>query len=267
MATFSVLNNISAETALANLSSTNIQLQKATTQLSSGLRINSAGDDAAGLAVANEYQAQVSILTQGELNANNGLSTLQIQDGALSNISTLVNRLATLATESASSSSGAVDRTAINNEFQSVLSEINREASVAGISTAGGFSVFVSDNGSNGVISGNIGAASTTALGLTGLDVSTAPDAATAAADISTAITNLGETQASVGQIENRLSYAVSLAQSQITNDQAAESRIKDADVAQAATDMTNYQVLQQSGLAALAQANTSQSAVLRLLQ
>src|SRR5579862_8116494 len=127
MASFSVVSNIAAANAQANLANTNIGLNKAISRLSSGYRINSSGDDAAGLAVANTYRNTVAVLNQGIQNANDGLSTLQIKDGALNNISTLLDRLGTLATQSASASS-TVDRTTINNEFQDVLGEITREA-------------------------------------------------------------------------------------------------------------------------------------------
>src|SRR5215831_17914035 len=206
MASFSVVTNISASNAEANLVSTNIGLQKSIARLSSGLRINSSGDDAAGLAVANAYRSTEAVLTQGVQNANDGLSTLQIKDGALNNISTLLDRMATLATQSASSASG-VNRTVLNNEFQDVMSEIDREANVAGMTASAGFSVFVSANGSNGVIGGTIGAADTSALGLTGIDVSSAGNAASALTSITAAISTLGTTQASVGTIENRLQY------------------------------------------------------------
>ena len=109
MASFSVVSNISAVNAQANLTTTNIGLQKALERLSSGFRINKSGDDAAGLAVANSYRSEQAVLTQGIRNASDGLSTLQIKDGALNNISTLLDRLATLATQSASASS-TVDR-------------------------------------------------------------------------------------------------------------------------------------------------------------
>src|SRR5439155_9998524 len=132
-------NNIASANAQANLATTNIGLQKALNRLSSGLRINSSGDDAAGLAVANAYRSNIAVLNQGIRNAGDGLSTLQIKDGALNNISTLIDRLATLATQSASSSSG-VDRSALDSEFQDVLSEIDREAPVAGLDASSGFS-------------------------------------------------------------------------------------------------------------------------------
>ncbi len=265
MASFSVVSNISAANAQANLAATNVGLNRAINRLSSGYRINSSGDDAAGLAVANAYRGTVAILNQGIQNANDGLSTLQIKDGALQNISTLLDRAATLATQSASVNS-SVDRTKLDREFQSVMSEITREATVGGLTAAAGFSVFV-QSGTSGSIGGWIGRADTTGLSLTGLDVSTSATAATALTAVTNAVGLLGTTQAQVGTLQNRLQYAISLAQSQVVNNTAADSRIRDANVAQESANLTRYQILTQSGMAALAQANQSSSAVLKLLQ
>jgi flagellin len=267
MASFSVVSNISAANAQANLATTNIGLQRAITRLSSGFRINSSGDDAAGLAVANSYRSTQAILNQGVRNANDGLSTLQIKDGALNNISTLLDRLATLATQSASSGS-SIDRTILDNEFQDVLSEIDREASVAGLDSSAAFSVFISADGSNGVVSGTIAAADTTALGLTGgsFDISTADNAKAVVATISSAVTALGTAVGAVGTLENRLTFAISLAQSQVVSTKAAESRIRDANVAEESANLTRYSILTQSGISALAQANQQSASVLKLL-
>jgi len=266
MASFSVVNNIASANAQANLSTTNIGLQKALNRLSSGLRINSSGDDAAGLAVANAYRSNIAVLNQGIRNAGDGLSTLQIKDGALNNISTLLDRLATLATQSASSSA-TVSRASLDLEFQDVLTEIDREATVAGLDTAGGFSIFVSNDSSNGIIGGSVGSANVAGLALTGEAVDTDTNAQSALTAITAAITSLGTVQAEVGTIENRLQYAIGLAQSQIVNNKAAESRIRDANVAEEASNLTKYQILTQSGVAALAQANQATGAVLALLR
>src|SRR5207249_4430775 len=173
--------------------------------------------DAAGLAVANSYRSKIAVLNQGIRNAGDGLSTLQIKDGALNNISNLLDRLATLATQSASSSA-TVSRASLDLEFQDVLTEIDREATVAGLDAAGGFSIFVSNDSTNGIIGGTVGAADVAGLGLTGKDVGTDTTAQAALTAITTAIASLGTAQAQVGTIENRLSYAISLAQSQIVN-------------------------------------------------
>lgn len=266
MASFSVVSNISAANAQANLSVSNQGLQKAITRLSSGLRINSAGDDAAGLSVANTYRSQQAVLSQGIRNANDGMSTLQIKDGALSNIGTLLDRLSTLATQAASESS-AVDRDQLDAEFQDVLSEIDREATVAGVDSDNDFSVFVSNDGTNGTVTGTIGAADTTTLGIDGLAIDTADDAADAVSAIATAVTSLGSAQGTIGGLQNRLQFAVSLAQSQVVSTRAAESRIRDANVAEESANMTRFNILSQSGIAALAQANQQSSAILSLLR
>jgi flagellin len=220
MASFSVVNNIASANAQANLATTNIGLQQALNRLSSGLRINRSGDDAAGLAVANTYRSNIAVLNQGIRNAGDGLSTLQIKDGALNNISNLLDRLATLATQSASSSA-TVSRASLDLEFQDVLTEIDREATVAGLDTSGGFSIFVSNDSTNGIIGGTVGDASVAGLALTG----------------------------------------------QAVDNKAAESRIRDANVAEEASNLTKYEILTQSGVASLAQANQSTGAVLALLR
>ena len=266
MASFSVVNNIAAANAQANLITTNMGLKTALTRLSSGLRINNSGDDAAGLSVANAYRSKVAVLNQGIRNAGDGLSTLQIKDGALNNISNLLDRLATLATQSASTSS-TVDRTKLNTEFKSVIAEIDREATVAGLNAATTFSVFISSDGANGVVGGSIAQADTTTLGVNASTIETAFNAATAVATIATAVGLLGTSQGNVGALENRLNFAVSLAQSQSVNNNAADSRIRDANIAEESASMTRYNILTQSGIAALSQANQSSSSILSLLR
>jgi flagellin len=265
-------------------------------QLTSGYRINSAGDDAAGLAVANELQANVTELQQGVINAANGNSILQIVDGGLSNISNLLDRLQTLATESASGTFEG-DRTTLNNEFQSVLGEITRQAGNIGLASGGttsdtgtigssqyntaALSIFIG-GGDTGVAtddqvtvdltSGGAGGVTVTGvdatgLGISTLDVSSDTDAAAALTAVQTAISDLGTVQGAVGAGENLLNYATSLANSQITNLTGSEASIKDANIAADASNLAQEQTLQQSSIAALAQANSMPQAVLKLLQ
>jgi len=265
-------------------------------QLTSGYRINNAGDDAAGLAVANELQANVTELQQGVINAANGSSILQIMDGGLSDISNLLDRLQTLATESASGTFEG-DRTTLNNEYQSVLTEITREAGNIGLASGGTTSdtgtigssqyntaplaVFIgggdtgtatddqvtidlTNGGAGGVTVTGVDA---TGLGLAGSDVTLSTDATAALALVQTAISNLGQVQGAVGAGENLMNYASSLANSQITNLTASEASIKDANIAADASNLAQEQTLQQSSIAALAQANSMPEAVLKLLQ
>src|SRR5262245_50767752 len=183
MSNFSVVNNIGSVNAQTELLKTQTGLEKTLARLSSGLRINSSGDDAAGLAVANQFRSDVAILNVGVRNANDGLSKLQIADGALNNISNLLDRAAVLATQSASGSF-AGDLTVLDNEYQAVLSEIEREANVAGLSSATSYSVFISNDGSNGSVAVSFGAATATALGVGTGSVSTSGAAQTALTSI-----------------------------------------------------------------------------------
>lgn len=263
MAAFSVVNNIASANAQANLINTSNGLQRTLNRLSSGLRINYSGDDAAGLAVANGYRSDAAILTQGIRNANDGMSSLQIKDGALNNISLLLDRLATLATQSASAGFMG-DRATLSAEFTATVAEITREAGVAGLTASATFSVFLS---AGSTVSGTIGAADATGLAIGAASIATAGDAATAVTTVKTAIGTLGTVQGSVGTLENQLQFAVSLAQTQVANTKAAESRIRDANVAEESANMTRYTILNQAGIAALAQANSSNSQVLALLR
>ena len=283
MASFSVVSNIASANAQANLQTSNLGLNKALGRLSSGLRINNSGDDAAGLAVANKFRSEQAILTQGIRNANDGLSDLQIKDGALNNISMLLDRLATLTTQAASSSSNGASVAKLADEYEALLSEIDREAKVSGLDGSSGFSVFVS---AETVTTGEGDAAVTEAIGVVkgelmpaglegvsatnlGLDATfeTAAAAQAALGKITTAIDKLGDVQNSIGTLQNRLTYAISLASSQLVNKKAAESRIRDANVAEESANMTRFNILNQAGIAALAQANSTSASVLALLR
>jgi len=272
--------NVTALTAETNLQvNSNFQSQTIT-RLTSGFRINSSGDDAAGLAVANSLRSTVAELTQGVRNANDATSVLQTIDGGLNNISNILDQLKSLATQSASGTF-AGNRATLNQEFTTLLGEIDRQAANIGLGTGTGTSAQYNANltiyiggGSTAAnaqvsvdLSGSGNVVNSGGLGI-GLDkIDTIAHALTAIADIGTAVTNLGLTQGRVGTGENDLNYSISLAQSQITNDSAAESRIRDADVASEAANLTKSQVLEQSSVAALAQANSAPQALLKLLQ
>jgi flagellin len=269
MASFSVVSNIASANAQSNLQATNLGLNKALSRLSSGFRINNAGDDAAGLAVANSYRNEQAILSQGIRNANDGMSKLQIKDGALNNISTLLDRLATLATQASSDSNG-VDVDKLADEYTEVINEITREATVADIATDDAdFSVFVSSetDASDGAVTGEIDSATATGLGLTITTFTDASTAQDALAQVEDAIDELGDIQNVIGTLQNKLTFAINLAQSQQINSKAAESRIRDANIAEESANMTRFNILSQSGIAALAQANQTSSTVLSLLR
>jgi len=267
MASFSVVNNIGSVNAQSKLYETNIGLSRTLARLSSGLRINQSGDDAAGLAVANKFRSDVAILNVGVRNANDGLSALQIADGALDNISRLLDRAATLATQSATGTTTAASRTVLQEEFASILSEIDREAGIASLTTATSYSVYISNDGSNGTVNVSFGAATASTLGISSATIATSAGASSAITSLQAAITALGSVQGSVGAAQNRLSFAVSIAQSQIVNKTAAQSRIRDANIAEESANLTRFNILTQSGLASLSQANQTTSSVLSLLR
>jgi flagellin len=268
MASFSVVSNIASANAQSNLQGTNMGLNKALSRLSSGFRINQSGDDAAGLAVANSYRNDQAILNQGIRNANDGLSKLQIKDSAMANIATILDRMATLATQ-ASSSTDTTVLTKLSSEFNTLTLEIDREAAVGGMTQTATFSVFVSleSTVSNGGVSGSIDGVETADLGITTTTFTTSAQAQTVLALVETAIGALGNRQNAVGTLQNRLSFAIGLAGSQVVNTQAAESRIRDANIAEESANMTRFNILSQSGIAALAQANQASSSLLALLR
>jgi flagellin len=251
-------------------------LQTTLARLSSGLRINSAADDAAGLAVANRFRMDNAGLSNGIRSANDAISRLQIEDGAMSNISSLLDRALSLATQSASDTFLG-SRTTLNDEFTSVLSEITRTATAAGLQTGSANlnarSVFVGNTQiATSVAVTFVSFAITTAIDSQGLGISTQAitDQATAVAAITalqSAVSTLGTAQGRVGAAMNRMQFAVSQAQTMSVAVAASESRIRDANIAEEAAALTKFNILNQSGLAALAQANSTSQNVLSLLR
>jgi flagellin len=274
--------NVTSLVAENNLNVNSTNQANAITQLTSGYRINSSGDDAAGLAVANTLRSQIAELNQGVSNANDGTAALQTIDGGLNNISNILDTLTSLATQSASGTF-AGNRTTLNNEFTTLLSEIDRQASNIGLAsgTAGTaatqynttINVYIGggDTQTDAQVSINLAGSGnivdSNGLGIANDTVSSAATAETALSHLATAVTNLGNVQGAVGTGENDLTYAIGLANSQIENKSAAESDIRDANIAQEAAALTQTQVLEQSSVAALAQANAAPQALLKLLQ
>lgn len=267
--------NITSLDAQQNLQVNTNSLDNAIEQLTSGYRINNSGDDPAGLAVANGYRANITELQQGVQNANDGSAILQTIDGGLNNISNILDQLQQLATQSASGTFSG-NRSTLNEEFQTLLGEITRQASNIGLASGGQYnaqlSVYIGGGNTqpNSQVSINLSGSGNivdaTGLGLASGAVDTIGDAQTAIGEISAAVQQLGLVQGVVGDGETDLTYALGLANSQITNESAAESNIRDANIAQEAAALTQSQVLQQSSVAALAQANAEPEALLKLL-
>lgn len=274
---FSIQTNVNSIVAQENLRVNNEFQSRTIERLTSGYRINSSGDDAAGLAVANKFRSDIAEVQQGVRNANDGISILQIIDGGLNDISKIMVRLKTLATQSASDTFSG-DRATLNNEFKALLGEIDRQAANIGLSSLASanntnIAVYVGggssqDNAQVHVdLSGDTNQADSTGLDLNASVITDKTTALSAITSIAAAVTYLGNVQGVVGTGQNQLQYAVQLAQSQISSYSAAESRIRDADVAAEAANLTKAQVLQQASIAALAQANTVPTAILSLLR
>jgi flagellin len=285
MGTFSILNNISALYAQNQLTATNVNLTQSITRLSSGKRINTGADDAAGLMIADTLRANVKALDQAVRNANDCLSVGQIADGALGEISNLLTRSVTLAEEAATQTVDSTGRSAIDMEFTQIEAEIARianQTNFGGVSlfTTGGMngqlSVFVGDifgSSSIAVTIRTITAATdgtVTLLGtqnLTTVDLTTQDGARSALTVIRQAIIDVANDRGTIGAGMNRLQSAVSVMQSQSINTGAAESTIRDANMAKEVSNLTKYQILSQTGSAALSQANAQSQSILSLLK
>lgn len=379
-----ILNNLSAMSAENSLSATQANLQNTLTQLSTGQRINSGSDDAAGLAIANGMKANIAALTQSAQNATNGVGMLQTADGALSQVTTLLSRAVTLATEAANGglSTGANSQSAaLDTEFQSILSEINQigqttdfngqnvfasttpnsftstqasllattaltagsktvindsstggtfvftatasskisdlQAAITAAVTAGTLSAgttadvstgqlvistttsgaslnvttndaalgpmqnstagannsitFISDGTQTGAantqIQTVINQLSATTLGLSSSNLQNDTNAASALTAINAAINTVSAQRGQIGASVNRLQAASNVMTAQVQNLTSASNGIMDADVGKTVSNMTQYNILQSTGMAALQQANQAQQAVLKLLQ
>jgi flagellin len=273
----SILNNISALQAENSLNMTQTSLSNTLLQLSTGQRINSGADDAAGLAIANGLNANITALTQSVRNASDGVGMLQVADGALSQITTLLNRAVTLATEAATGTVSDTQRSALDAEFTSIKNEIDTIGGKTtyngqAIFTAHTLTVFMSDSSSAGttsvtvgmvtVDSGHLNGASLTADALT-----TAAAATTALTDINSAIADIAALRGTLGASSNQLQSATNVMNNQIQNLTNAENGIMAADIGQATSNLSKFSILQQTGIAALQQSNAMQQNVLKLLQ
>jgi flagellin len=293
-----VLNNIAATYAANNLSNTQTSLQNVLTQLSSGSRINSGADDAAGLSLANGLQANQSALTQSASNVSLGVGLLQTADGALSQVNNLLNRAVTLATEAGNGTLNASQYGAANQEYQSILAEINNIGAAttyngnAVFGAAGGVSIYTSDGttagtstdtltiaalssakvgDSGGTIASGAGNTITytagTSVDLSGTDLTTGANAQTALTAIGNAISAVAGQRGYLGSQINTLNSMASVETTQSENLASASNSIMATDYTQATSALSKYQILTQTGISALAQANSTQQAVTKLLQ
>ena len=279
-----------------NLSKSGGSLNTSITRLSSGLRVNSAKDDAAGLAIAERMQAQIKGFDQAQRNANDGVSLLQVADGALGKVSDNLQRMRELAVQSKNGTLNATDRANLDREFQSLADEVGRIAFGTefnandvftaaneqvdlqigtGNATEDTLSIFLTDTGANGgndlqtVLNnsgGNAPAAASDIANAFG-DITVVANATTAVGAIDAAIDDVTNMRATVGSGLSRLEQLSESLQSSSTNTATARGRIMDADFAKETANLTRVQILQQAGTAMLAQANALPQNVLSLLR
>ena len=258
-----VRTNLTAMNAYNTLNKTQGSLSSTLGRISSGLRVNSAADDAAGLGVATALNTQATSMEQAMRNANDGISIIQTAEGATSEATNILNRMRELAVQSSSETLANTERVYINEEYDQLNQELTRIASVTefnGVQISDGSTTAISaqvgiDNDATSRITIELGDLRSTALGVGSLDLSTATTAQSALDDIDTALDEVSAQRSTLGAVQNRLDSSLANSTSQLESMRAAESQIMDADFAKESTEMTKLQIMQQAGVASLAQA------------
>ncbi len=275
--------NVPSLSAQSNLNRTNSGLTQALERLSSGKRINSAKDDAAGIAIASRFTAQIRGYNQGTRNAADAISLAQTAEGAYDEISGNLQRIRELAVQSANATNSSTDRAALQTEVKQLQDEINRvaetkfngKAIIGSSATAAGYVFQVGpDNTTNDKITVNttglsdLGGYAAVAGGVEGTvgTVSTAAKAQALIDNVDTFLQSVNTERATLGAVQNRFESVIRNGENSATNLAAARSRIEDADFAQETANLTKYQILQQAGTSVLAQANALPQSVLGLL-
>lgn len=272
-----VNTNVEAIDIHRNLILTGNKVSDSLKKLSSGQRIMSAKDDAAGLAVSNRFKSQISSLKVSYQNATESNAMLQVADGAYSKVHDILVRMKDLATQAAGGQIENSNRSQLNTEFgklQEELDRISQSTKYGGqtlvYSTAAGKTTFTfqigATNAATDQIAVGLDSVSTAALAVNGLAITTAGSASSAMASIDAALLSINDFMANLGAQQNRLGYTMENINTMVENFSAAESAIRDVDMAAEVTSFTKNQILQQTGMAMLAQANQAPQQVLQLL-
>ncbi|MFN3244198.1 MAG: flagellin [Planctomycetota bacterium] len=267
--------NIASRTAQRALASINERLAGNFRRLATGLRINTAADDAAGLAISERLRAQVRSLDQARRNAQDGISLVQTGEGALDEVGNILLRLRELAVQSANGTISSADRQTLDEEFQVLVDEIDRigrSTAFNGINLLDGssstvtFQVGAGTDQTVNTLSAGLSPVLATGLGLDVLGLSNVGAATTAMDAIDTAIDSVARTRGRFGAMQNRLQFTINNLTVQAENLAAAESRIRDVDIARETADLARNQILQQAAVAILAQANSQPQLALQLI-
>ncbi|WP_294379066.1 flagellin [uncultured Clostridium sp.] len=267
-----ISHNLNAMNAHRQMKTNTTNTGKSIEKLSSGLRINRAGDDAAGLAISEKMRSQIRGLNQGSTNAQDGISMVQTTEGALTETHSMLQRLKTLATQSANGTYINSDRNLIQKEVNQLTSEITRIAQQTefnGNTVLNGKNSFAFQvgNKSGQVIKVTMKTMDAKALGISGLSMSSQTNASKALSTIEKAINTVSEHRATLGAVQNRLEHTIASTDTTAENIQASESRIRDTDMAKEMMEYTKNNILTQAAQSMLAQANSAPNQVLQLLQ
>ena len=267
-----VQHNLSAMNTNRQMGVVSSSLQKSTEKLSSGYKINRAGDDAAGLSISEKMRSQIRGLNKASSNAQDGISLIQVAEGALNETHSILQRMNELATQAANDTNTSVDRTAIKNEMDQLTSEINRIQSTTQFNTMNLLDgSFTSKNLQVGALSGqtikiSVTKMSASNIGVSGLAVSSNVKAGEAMSKIQLAIQSVSSQRSKLGAIQNRLEHTINNLNTTSENTSAAESRIRDTDMASEMVEYSKNNILSQAGQSMLAQANQANQGVLSLL-
>jgi flagellin len=268
-------SNLASLNAQRGLSSVTAKLQLNYKHLSTGLRIATAADDAAGLGISERLKAQIASLTQAQRNANDGISLTQTAEGSLNEVSNILIRMRELATEAANGTVSASDKDTLNSEFSDLISEVDRIAKSAdfnNVKLLDGSTTSITFQVGAGVTSIDTISVSLTSslgsdLGISSLDISSAGSSTGAITAIDSAIDQVSSTRGKLGAAQNRLMSTIANLGVSIESLSAANSRIRDVDVASETADLTRNSILQQAAVSVLAQANLQPQTALKLLQ
>jgi flagellin len=269
-----IQHNMQAANANRNLGIVNTQSQKSTEKLSSGYRINRAGDDAAGLKISEKMRAQINGLNQASDNAQDGISLIQTAEGALNETTSILQRMRTLSVKAANDTNQSIDRTSIQDEITELVKEIDRIATTTQFNQMNLLKGSFTDKNlqvganSNQNISLNISSMTASALGVASLSGSAVKDYSTANSTLTTvsvAINKVSAQRSTLGAIQNRLEHTIANLDVAAENTQSAESRIRDVDMADEMVQYSKNNILAQAGQSMLAQANQATQGVLSL--
>ncbi|MGG1664383.1 flagellin Hag [Brevibacillus sp. NRS-1366] len=266
-------HNLAAINTHRQLGINNTASSKSMEKLSSGLRINRAGDDAAGLAISEKMRGQIRGLNQASRNAQDGISMIQTAEGALNETHSILQRMRELSVQASNDTNVTEDRAALDEEFKALISEIDR------ISTDTEFNKQKLWDGSTTAVDFQVGANSgqkisytfsdldSTALTVAGKDLTSKANAQTALGALDVAIEKVSTERAKLGAVQNRLEHTINNLNTGAENLQAAESRVRDVDMAKEMMELTKNNILNQAAQAMLAQANQQPQGVLQLLR